>query len=120
MPLPTLWCMIWPLSTAAAMSRRGPSRRRCRHFGVTKMRALLIRPDQRRWLNIFGNHTRVNLTSAEIGGKYVVLEQRDPPGVGVPLHFHESQDETFYVIRGQVRFQVGDETFVAEGGATVY
>jgi len=39
---------------------------------------------------------------------------------GVPLHFHESQDETFYVIRAQVRFQVGDETFVAEEGATVY
>jgi mannose-6-phosphate isomerase-like protein (cupin superfamily) len=40
-----------------------------------------------------------------------------PPGLAGFLHFHERQDELYFVHRGRARFEVGDETReVAEGG----
>jgi mannose-6-phosphate isomerase-like protein (cupin superfamily) len=40
-----------------------------------------------------------------------------PPGFEGFLHFHERQDELYFVHRGRARFDVGDETReVGEGG----
>jgi mannose-6-phosphate isomerase-like protein (cupin superfamily) len=40
-----------------------------------------------------------------------------PPGFEGFLHFHDTQDELYFVHRGRARFQVGDETRdVGEGG----
>ena len=33
-----------------------------------------------------------------------------PPGYGGPMHFHEEQEETYFVHSGTVRFEFGDGT----------
>ena len=49
------------------------------------------------------------------GGAYTVFEEREP--VDTPLHFHEHEDELFYVLEGEHVFQVGDrEHRVGPGG----
>ncbi len=40
--------------------------------------------------------------------------------VGPSLHMHLSQDEVFYVIEGEYRFVVGDETHILKVGDTIF
>src|SRR5204863_7297278 len=37
------------------------------------------------------------------------IEADDPHGTGPPLHLHHNEDETFYVLDGEVTFLVGGE-----------
>ncbi len=40
----------------------------------------------------------------------------DPLGGGPPLHVHHNEDETFYVLEGQVTMFIGDEQIDLEAG----
>ena len=40
-----------------------------------------------------------------------------PPGGGPPLHVHRNEDETFYIVEGQIDIVLGEETVTA-GPAT--
>jgi quercetin dioxygenase-like cupin family protein len=43
-----------------------------------------------------------------------------PPGHSTGMHFHEQQEETYFVHRGQVEFRFGDgSTHVVEAGGVV-
>ena len=39
-----------------------------------------------------------------------------PPGGGPPPHIHRNEDETFYVVEGQIDFLLGDETVTGGPG----
>ena len=39
---------------------------------------------------------------------------------GPPLHFHYTQDEYWYILEGEFLFKVGEETFTAKKGDTVF
>src|SRR5918998_1353174 len=69
---------------------------------------------------VLGDNQRVLLTGEDTEGKYALIENNDPPGVGIPLHLHRNEDEVFYVVDGQVEFQVGSEILRASAGATVH
>ncbi len=59
---------------------------------------------------------RVLLRSEQSRGRVSVIESTMPPGAaGPPLHSHEF-DETFYVLEGELTFQLGDELVVAGAG----
>jgi quercetin dioxygenase-like cupin family protein len=58
----------------------------------------------------------VLLRSEQSGGEVAVIETGPGPGVGPPLHHHDF-DEAFYVIEGELTFQVRDELHrVGAGG----
>ena len=42
------------------------------------------------------------------------------PGFDTGLHIHERLEETWFVLSGELEFRVGDETFTAGAGATVF
>lgn len=42
------------------------------------------------------------------------------PGFDTGLHVHERLEETWYILEGELEFRVGDETFTAGAGATVF
>ena len=42
------------------------------------------------------------------------------PGQGPPLHTHANEDESLYVVHGQVRFKLGDDLEVGSAGAFVF
>ncbi len=43
-----------------------------------------------------------------------------PPGYETPLHFHDRQEETYFVHQGQVEFRFGDgSTYLAGPGGVV-
>lgn len=63
-----------------------------------------------------GDHYTFLVTGEESGGAYFVMEALVPPGGGPPPHIHREEDETFYVLEGEVEFLLGDETVMARRG----
>ena len=59
-------------------------------------------------------------TGAETNGAYFVMESLVPPDAGPPPHIHHSQDETLYVVEGQLEIKLGDQVFEATAGDFVH
>src|SRR5918998_397523 len=57
-----------------------------------------------------GGLATIKATGKETGGLYSVVEVLEPQGARAPLHLHRKEDEAFYVLEGEVTFQVGEET----------
>ena len=53
----------------------------------------------------------------ETGGRYALTDSLVPPRGEVPPHFHEREDEAFWVLEGELEILVGEERFRAGPGA---
>ncbi|HEX8833456.1 MAG TPA: cupin domain-containing protein [Abditibacteriaceae bacterium] len=84
------------------------------------MEAKFLMPGDGRKLNVLGDNQTVRLTGKDTGGLFSLVEQTNPPGVGIPLHLHKNEDELFHIIEGSMEFKVGGETTVATAGTTVF
>lgn len=58
------------------------------------------------------------LPSETADGLFLMEHQHMKPG-GPPLHLHLAQEEWFYVMEGQVAFQVGDQRLALKPGESV-
>jgi len=58
----------------------------------------------------------VKATGDQTGNAFAQFEVDDPRGSGPPLHVHRNEDETFYVLEGQVTMFVGDERIDLDAG----
>jgi quercetin dioxygenase-like cupin family protein len=63
-----------------------------------------------------GDHYTFLVTGEESGGAYFAMQALVPPGGGPPPHIHTREDETFYVLEGNIEFLLGDQTVVAGPG----
>lgn len=52
-------------------------------------------------------------------GSIAVMEGTAEPGFGPPIHVHHTSEELFYVLQGQMDFQVGDQRVSATPGTLV-
>lgn len=57
---------------------------------------------------------------SESDGSLTVFENVIAPGDGPPLHTHEAQDESWYVLEGELRFKLGDTMQAAPAGSFVF
>jgi quercetin dioxygenase-like cupin family protein len=53
-------------------------------------------------------------------GAYLACEVQAPDGYAIPIHFHDHDDEGFYVARGAVTFLVGDEERTVDAGGFAF
>jgi len=58
----------------------------------------------------------VKAGGAETGHAFAQLENFDPRGTATPLHVHHNEDETFYVVEGEVTVIVGGERIDLSAG----
>ena len=58
----------------------------------------------------------ITLTAEQTGGLLSIIEITEPPGAAGPLHVHHREDETFWILDGEVTFQVGGSTIQASAG----
>ena len=63
------------------------------------------------------NAPKVLLRSEESGGHVAVVELTG--GGRPPLHWHDF-DETFYVLEGELTFQLGDDLFTRQAGELAF
>lgn len=85
-------------------------------------RGEFIAPDGGKALvNPVGGRMVLKLPTALTGGAYTLHDNVMPPGSPGPRpHIHQRHDETFYVLSGELRVRVNDQTFDAPAGAFVF
>ena len=65
-------------------------------------------------------HTNVLLRSEQSGGHASLMENTVSAGsAGPPLHMHDF-DEAFYMLEGELVFQIGDERFTRRAGELAF
>jgi mannose-6-phosphate isomerase-like protein (cupin superfamily) len=74
--------------------------------------------DYDRPLNIVGEQLTILASGARTGG-YELFLQRGPEGSGPPPHSHP-WDESFYVVKGEIDFGIGEEKMTATAGTLVH
>jgi quercetin dioxygenase-like cupin family protein len=67
-----------------------------------------------------GGMATIKATGKETGGRYTLVEVLEPDGVEAPLHVHHREDEAFWILEGELTFQVGDETIKASPGSFLF
>lgn len=68
-----------------------------------------------------GDALRVRLSSEDSGGEVGLVEMVMAAGSGgPPLHVHPTHGEGFYVLAGELTFQVGDEIVTGGPGTWVF
>ena len=59
------------------------------------------------------------VSGSETGGRVFIIEHTHLMPGGPPLHLHFNQDEWFYVMDGEIAFQVGDQRLHLRAGESV-
>jgi len=60
-------------------------------------------------------------TAEQTGGEFLLIEELAPRGTATPLHVHPQDDETFYVLEGELTFYLGDgQTVPASAGSFLH
>src|ERR1700692_2103493 len=87
--------------------------------GTSMPEAFVVTPATRPApLNVVGEQITVLASGSQTGG-YEIFRQAGPEGSGPPPHCHP-WDESFYVVRGNIAFGVGDKDMIAEPGTLVH
>ena len=77
----------------------------------------VVSASQGRVFHAFGDELTMLLNHAQTGGQFTAFTDVTPPGGGPPPHFHDRDDEWFFVLAGRVSFLAdGQWTEVAPGG----
>lgn len=84
------------------------------------LKPLRVRSDEgeARWW--FGALAEIKATAADTGGQLTIIEVTEHPGAEAPLHVHYRDDEAFWILEGDVIFEVGGETIEASAGDYVF
>jgi quercetin dioxygenase-like cupin family protein len=64
--------------------------------------------------------TSILVSGEDTNGAFCVLHCNGKKDGGPPLHVHELEDETFYVLEGEITFFIGDQTILAKAGDYVF
>lgn len=86
---------------------------------TTNHPATIRKPNEGRRIGIVGDLYRFLATGEETDGKYATFEAIVPPGSGPPPHIHSREEESFFVLEGEMIFQLGEERIVAGEGTFV-
>jgi mannose-6-phosphate isomerase-like protein (cupin superfamily) len=85
------------------------------------LQAILLEPAMGRRLNFAGTLTTIKVSGASTNGIYCVSEYWLPPGFsGPPPHVHRRIEHTWYVLEGNPRVQLGQQSYQTSTGACVY
>jgi quercetin dioxygenase-like cupin family protein len=64
--------------------------------------------------------TIVKLSGRQTGGAFALIDETLPAGRSSPYHVHHKEDETFYVLEGELSFLSASERITAGPGSTVF
>jgi mannose-6-phosphate isomerase-like protein (cupin superfamily) len=79
-------------------------------------RPYVLRPAEGQAWWFLGNLVTVKASGAQTRGRLTVVEVLNPPGFAPPLHRHLEEDEMFYLLSGNARFQCGGQDLSAGPG----
>jgi len=65
-------------------------------------------------------YLKIHLPKAANVAGVSLIEHRMAEGFAVPLHVHHDEDESFYILDGEFRFQVGDNVLTVSAGQALH
>jgi quercetin dioxygenase-like cupin family protein len=71
-------------------------------------------------LNIVGEETLVKVSAADADGQLAAFHLVAPPMSGPPRHVHTREDEWFYVLEGELVFELDGERHTVGAGGSVW
>ena len=71
---------------------------------------------QGRTIAVVGDVYRFLATGEETNQQYAQFEALVPPGGGPPPHVHTREEEGFFILEGEITFQIGENIVVATAG----
>jgi uncharacterized cupin superfamily protein len=84
------------------------------------MKPTLTQADQAPVLRAFGEELHLHIGAEQTGGSFTMFTEITPPDGGPPPHWHENEDECFYILEGTVSFLFDDRWTDAHPGDTVF
>lgn len=87
---------------------------------ATQLAPVLSRKSLENTYRYGGGVVSIRVTGAQTGGAFSLWEAVQKPGGEPPLHVHHTSDETFFILEGKMRFQVGDQVIDAGAGDVVF
>jgi len=79
------------------------------------MPATIVKAGERPALNILGMPLRMLCEADETGGSWSLFEEQVPLGMGPPPHRHD-WDEAYYILDGEIDFEVDGESIKSGKG----
>src|SRR5882672_4817018 len=76
----------------------------------------LRKPTEGRTIAVVGDVYRFLATGDDTNGKYALWEAIVLPGGAPPPHVHSREEEGFYLLDGEITFQIGEKRIVASAG----
>ena len=64
-----------------------------------------------------GDVYRLLATGEQTGGAYALCEARVLPGGGPPPHWHRREDESFFILEGEITFTLDGRKVLAKAGS---
>ena len=69
----------------------------------------------------FGMLVTVKASAEQTGGQFILVEQLAPRGTATPLHAHPEDDESFWILEGEMTFYLEDgQPMPASAGSFVH
>lgn len=97
------------------MSTLSPSPTAARAFSLAATEGRTPAP-----LNIVGEETLVKVSPADSDGQLAAFHLVAPPMSGPPRHVHTREDEWFYVLDGELVFELDGERVAVGAGGSVW
>jgi len=82
--------------------------------------AAVIAAGQGKQFNVLGHSVTLKISRQETGGNYYVFELITPPGLGIPPHVHDREDEFIFVEEGEFEIMLGDKSYAAKAGDEIF
>jgi mannose-6-phosphate isomerase-like protein (cupin superfamily) len=79
-------------------------------------RSVISGPDTQAAIWFLGALSQVRLSGEQTGGAFSLAENLNRGGNGSPVHVHDQEDETLFVLDGELRVFVGEEEHTAGPG----
>lgn len=86
------------------------------HKLLYKMKPKILKNGKGEKQIVLGDHQTIKLTGEDTSGQFTLIETYNDPGLGIPLHVHQNEDEIFHVLEGELEMQLGDKTVVLKTG----
>jgi mannose-6-phosphate isomerase-like protein (cupin superfamily) len=84
------------------------------------MNPIQVPNDGGQTVNVLGIPMVIRIHGRDTDGVISAVESHDVPGGCPPLHIHHREDETFQILEGDYEWTVGEKTFIAQKGTTIF
>jgi quercetin dioxygenase-like cupin family protein len=81
-----------------------------------EQKELFVQPNQGTIVSVAGDIVVFKAEGKQTNGQYALFENTLEPQAGPPPHIHSREDESFYILEGEVEFYLDERTVVATPG----